>query len=96
MTTPTDQSSVRPPLGRRVHFLGHLWDTVVVMIAGCWLLWILAMAPGRLGQAIFAILMVLVTSVALRALWWRFVTSKRSHTYEVQPPLYWLRGKAAN
>ena len=54
------------------------------------------MAPGRLGQAIFAILMVLVTSVALRALWWRFVTSKRSHTYEVQPPLYWLRGKASN
>ena len=81
------------PLGRRIHLLGHLWDTVVTMVVGCWFLWIVAMAPGQLGTAVFLLLLVLATSLVLRWAWWRVVTARREHAYEVQPPLYWLRGK---
>lgn len=90
-TKADDRGTPGPPsLGRRVHLIGHLWDTVVWMIAGCWLLWALVYVPGTVGDVVFLVLMGLSASLALRWLWWRLVTSRRSHDYPVDPPLFWL------
>lgn len=93
-TRPVDDPPGRPANGRRIHLLGHLWDAVVTMVAACWFLWIVAMAPGRLGTAVFMLLLALAASLGLRWAWWRFVTSRREHDYDVRPPLYWLHGRA--